>query len=257
MNFNQLTDDCILAIFDRLPLLDLFRTELVCERWRTLHFIACRTRRSLLLLMCTGERDEDPLDAALFSYFTMSPDDNLIDEQTGAVITWAPANLARLHGLPCKLGELNPTKCDYIVRRMPQCTELHVSEIQISTHTIASLLHLILPWSCQLITLKLYLWNDYESRVEMTYHQEEQVTFDLLQLFGTINGMPALRCLLIDTNTYLFTTFGDYRLNLPILAQLEQFYFATAESYQVVLDSLYWYGLPNEVQVSMLCLPCE
>ena len=50
-NFNDLVDDCILAIFDYVPVQSLLVLGSICLRWDTLQREACRRRRTLVLLI--------------------------------------------------------------------------------------------------------------------------------------------------------------------------------------------------------------
>ena len=107
--------------------------------------------------------------------------------------------------------------------------------------------HLLTCWSPKLLSFNL------SSHYDFTFHwnnllDHHSVNFEincqLLSIMDTINSMPKLKALALVFSNYFSCDF-DQSIDLPILANLEEFCFFSYDNPKMLLQSLRKYALPN------------
>ena len=253
MLINELLEDCILLIFDRLPLVDLFRTEIVCTKWQALFQVACRNRRTVMLLVGTQElitsADHDPIrysDDALQiitnSEFPTRYKEEMVNND-GTQMFVSLNSQADRNGL--RFDALKHSSCIWLTKMLPNVSTLRIScsngpriLLHIASSNVEEMIYFFMEWSPNLTVLEIW----YKGLLSCN---------DLIQLVDSINLLPSLKRLILDLGEALPDMLDNLKgrirnIPLPILARLEQINISISFPSDLIVDSLLRYALPND-----------
>lgn len=237
-----LTDDCLLAIFDRVPLFHRLDTiPLVCRRWKRLQPVVRRAATSLTLI-------HDELSDDLYNYIK-SPF-HLVDHQ--ASIRDDPDYLMLFRTIS---DLIEPQAVERLLVELPNIRQLTI--IQLNDNGFfpvfaPELWSLMEHYARQLTRFDFhYLYNGNHNG----WRPEEEsgraaLSADFQRLFSLINyGMPKLQHLLLDSepaiiepenqrNMFANPSFPMGSLYLPVLKRLRSFSFRSGDHEDVLFGSL-------------------
>ena len=221
MDFTPLlTDDCLLAIFDKVPLQHRLTTvPLVCRRWAQLQPRVRKAVKSVTLL----------LDAGAYSKQRLRSPFQLEEEQSTIIITERP-DLLRL----CFTTSSSPNQNVLQAADLPNIHRLTI--VQLTSHlplAVAHLLPLVEQLAGQLTSFSFHYQTPHYW--EKGLLDGSAVSAGLQRLLGLVNyRMPLLRHLLLDISFNLNGYTGQAQcffsgdpgsLYLPVLRQLASFSF--------------------------------
>lgn len=215
---NDLDDDCLMLIFDKLPLYDLLRSvRLVSRRWYHLQMYTCRRRKTLTLLVGNKKWYK--------SIESCTPDlDELVnDDGVRAAGWWSNDALVRKIKWPQYLTELDPATIEWLVALFPNIATLRVAQNGVTYDSAECLMSLLKGWQSSIVTLKLMSFYKHETKRRRFAH--------FASLMHTINHLPHLRNLSLDFFHRL-----DNSLRLQVLRQLHSFSFYSRDHPDVVID---------------------
>lgn len=224
---NDLDDDCLMLIFDKLPLYDLLRSvRFVSRRWYHLQMYACRRRKTLTLLVGNKKWYK--------SIESSTPDlDELVnDDGVRAAGWWSNDALVRKIKWPQYLTELDPATVDWLVALFPNIATLRVAQNGVTYDSAECLMSLLKGWQSSIVTLKLMSFYKHETKRRRFAH--------FASLMHTINHLPQLRHLSLDFFHRL-----DNSLRLQVLRQLNSFSFYSRDHADVVLELVKRFATDN------------
>ncbi len=245
-----LTDDCLLAIFGRLPLQHRLTTvPLVCRRWAQLQPLVRRNVTSLTLIS-----------SFLSSYRIRSPFHLLNHHQelirNDPDLLKFPRNCIGLHA---------PHAVERLLDELPNIRRLTIAQLNTGTHyryypaIHADLLFMMEHYGDQLTAFAFHYlggddsrdldyYSDYYNDREDLIEGRESLSSDFQRLFSIINyGMPRLRHLLLNSDRTIFDARRQKisvgclpmgSLYLPVLRRLASFSFRTGDYEDLLLGSL-------------------
>ena len=198
---------------NQLPLQDLIQTSHVCRQWRRVQRKACRSRRSMVLLL--------------------KPNYQVADFSKPHLVHVAS-----------EYAQLDPPLCNWIVVNFVNLTSLKI--YQISYKMLPQVAYLVQQYAPQLVTLKLTFIHAKGDKVDIF---DESVSSHILKLINHINTMSQLKHLALHflqcrIFQYYYDEINDY-LDLPILAQLKLFDFASKDKVTILNNSFQAYGSLN------------
>lgn len=211
MPLDALPDLPLLTIFDHLPIEDLLDYRRVSQRWKALAETACRTRRSLVLLIGDG------IDAQ----------NEVLDEET--IYTT----------LYCDF--LSAEWVNFLLENLPNISILGLTMTCTTQTQIGQLMRLLTIWAKQLIKLTIFI-----SFKGNAHKSDDAIKSQLLQLLATINRSPSLKHLKFWLESNLFDdkytqVVCKDKLDLPILSRLESFTFHSIDEAGILMDSLLYF----------------
>lgn len=133
-----LQDNCLLAIFEYLPLADLFALNKICARFGSLRATVLRRRQSLTLVI----GDE-------WNGFVSEFSNKLHHDGT----QWFGPNMDT-RNTKMRFEVLTKEVCNFLARLMPNVTRLQVMQSGISSKTLDQVNYLVGKWALQMTTFK-------------------------------------------------------------------------------------------------------
>ncbi|KAH9392062.1 hypothetical protein TYRP_022335 [Tyrophagus putrescentiae] len=234
LQLDDLDDDVLMLILDKLSLSDLLRNvRLVNRRWYHLQKYACRRRKSLTLLIGSKKWYK--------SIESSTPDlDELVnDDGVRAAGWWSnDALVRRCLKWPQYLPQLDAPTVHWLLAVFPNVSTLRVAQNGVTYDSAEHLMTLLKGWRVSLVTLKLMSFYRHESKRRRFGH--------FSSLLHCINTLPQLRHLSLDFFHRL-----DNSLRLQVLRQLHSFSFYSRDHADVVLELVQRHGAANGRLVSI------
>ncbi len=254
MNINDLPNDCLLAVFARLPLHCLLNTTpLVCRQWANLNTAARKGVTSLSLLLIVG-------DSSKFSQDHLRSPFHLVDNQRTVIQT---PDLLKLSTSKWVEGK--------VPAELPNIS--HLTIVQLSDDRPNEMLHPELLSAVEHYADQLTSFACHYLNWQIAFpRRPPTLSADYQRLLALINyQMPKLRHLLLNSDLSIFDTLGGHSylmdqsgftsqgsLYLPVLRRLASFSFRSEDHTDVLHYSLVKFGAANgalRVRLSVPPLP--
>lgn len=231
VNMNDLPSSCLRNIMAFLPMQDLIKIGLVCQKWYALQWgVFCRQRSVTVLV------GKNALDLIRESRFAIPHLDKVVDEKDKRLYqSQLGSNFIQLKTL-----NLNWKMAQFLADSFPNITDLEIVLKEISSSAIDHVIYLLQFWIVRLQNVKIYCRFPSEVR-------RSAISDRLYHLLNILNALPSIRSLtLVFDNRLVFVEPNvRYQIYLPVLARLEEFYFATLDEPECLLDSLERFALKN------------
>lgn len=231
MSINDLPNSCLRNILAFLPVQDLIQIGLVCRKWHALQWSVFCRQKSVSILV-----GRNALDLISESRFVIPHLDKIVDEQGKQL--YPPQ-----HGsifIQLKTLSLNWKMVHFLADSFPNIIDLEMVLKEVSSSAIDHVIYLLHFWIARLQTVKIYCRFSSEVR-------RSTVSDRLYRLLDILNSLPSIRLLTLvfDTRFVFVEPNVSYQIYLPVLSRLEEFYFATVDEPQCLLNSLERFAIKN------------
>lgn len=215
--FSSLPVECIQLVFDRVPSEDLLRLRRVSSAWLEHQQLACRRRRTIVLMK--GEYAKQEIVNSLLHGEFMA---HHID------MTGKPAyQLARINRCQIQCYKLLASHIAFLVKTFPRLDSLVISFRSVSTSIIQFLLMLFKNFTSQLVSVQLYFYYDWVNTT-----QQNAISVKMTDLVNGLNTLTALQHVTFELTvlhkgrrTYDNSNFFQLQKSPLFLTRIKEFYY--------------------------------
>ena len=244
MDFNSLPDPVIRLIFDQFPLSELIPIGQVCHRWSSLLRSVTAKRRSMTLLI-----GDSPLNLIIDSKFNIPHLECVQDFEH--LYHDSSSQIARSKWTHMEYDWLSASSVHELIHLLPNLNDLTIAinEVSILTYKgpktngkfisiIDQLIHLLTACQPKLMHLKVFLY--------FSGQNQNRIEYELRRLIDPLNSLTSLRTLTMVIQNKFFYNDKLVPLDMPLLGQLEEFYFDSMDPLEIVTASLRRYAEHNQ-----------